>query len=99
MNVTIHSIHFNTDSGLEAFIEEKLQKIERFVNRITDAQVYLKLDHNKGNVRDKIAEIKINLPGKTFFAEERSKAFEDSVELAMEHILKQVKKHKEKIQQ
>src|SRR5438477_1852464 len=98
MNVKIHSIHFDTDVKLDALIKEKLQKAERFVNQIIDAQVFLKLDHNKGNVRDKIAEIKLQLPGKTLYAEERSKSFEESIEFAVDSIVRQVKKHKEKIQ-
>ena len=98
MNVKIHSIHFDTDSKLEALIREKLQKAERFVNQIIDTQVFLKLDHNKGSVRDKIAEIKLQLPGKTLYAEERSKSFEESIEFAVDSIVRQVKKHKEKIQ-
>ena len=99
MNIKIHSIHFNTDERLEQFITDKLQKIERFVNHIIDTQVILKLDHNKGTVKDKIAEIRLQLPGKTLFAEERSKLFEESIELATDSIVRQVKKHKEKIQQ
>ena len=99
MNIKIHSIHFNTDEKLERFIEEKLQKVERFVNSVIDAQVILKLDHNKGNLRDKIAEIRLQLPGKILYAEERSKSFEESIELAGDSIVRQVKKHKEKIQQ
>ena len=99
MNVKIHSIHFNTDVKLENMINEKLKKVERFVNKIIEAEVYLKLDHNKSNVKDKIAEIRIKLPGKTLFAEERSMLFEESVELASDSIVRQVKKHKEKIQQ
>ena len=99
MNIKIHSIHFNTDDKLEQYITDKLQKIERFVNRIIDAQVILKLDHNKSNVKDKIAEIRLQVPGKTLFAEERSKQFEESIELATDSIVRQVKKHKEKIQQ
>ena len=97
MNVKIHSIHFDTDVKLESFIEKKLSKVETFVTRIIDAQVILKLDHNNGSVKDKIAEIRIKIPGKTIFAEERSKQFEESVELAADAIVRQVKKHKEKI--
>jgi len=99
MNIKIHSIHFNADDKLEQFITDKLEKIERFVNQIIDAQVILKLDHNKGGVRDKIAEIRLQVPGKTLFAEESSKLFEESVELAADSIVRQLKKHKEKIQQ
>ena len=40
MKLKIHSIHFDTDIKLEKFIQEKLNKVERFVNRIIDAEVY-----------------------------------------------------------
>ena len=69
------------------------------IKLVGNAQVILKLDHNKGTVRDKIAEIRLQLPGKTLYAEERSKMFEESVELAMDSMVRQVKKHKEKIQE
>ncbi|MEO6166870.1 MAG: HPF/RaiA family ribosome-associated protein [Chitinophagales bacterium] len=97
MNVKIHSIHFDTDEKLESFIQKKLLKVDSIVNHIIDAQVILKLDHNNGTVKDKIAEIRIQIPGKTMFAEERSRLFEESVELAADAIVRQVKKHKEKM--
>jgi len=99
MNVKIHSIHFDADVKLEQFIQDKLNKLERYVNKIIDAEVFLKLDRNHSTVRDKIAEIKIKLPGKTLYAEERTMLFEESVELASDAIVRQVKKHKEKIRQ
>ncbi len=97
MNVKIHSIHFNTDEKLENFIQKKLQKVNAIITHIIDAQVILKLDHNNGTIKDKIAEIRIQIPGKTVFAEERSRLFEESVELASDSIIRQLKKHKEKL--
>lgn len=96
MNVKIHSIHFDTDEKLERFIHKKLKKVDSIITHIVDAQVTLKLDHNNGAIKDKIAEIKIRIPGKTLFAEERSRLFEESVELATDSIVRQVKKHKDK---
>lgn len=96
MNVKIHSIHFDTDEKLESFIHKKLKKVDSIITHIVDAQVTLKLDHNNGTIKDKIAEIKISIPGKTLFAEERSRLFEESVELATDSIVRQVKKHKDK---
>lgn len=96
MNVKIHSIHFDTDEKLESFIHKKLKKVDSIITHIVDAQVTLKLDHNNGAIKDKIAEIKIRIPGKTLFAEERSRLFEESVELATDSIVRQVKKHKDK---
>ena len=97
MNVKIHSIHFDTDEKLESFILKKLQKVEAFGSRIIDVQVFLKLDHNGGSVKDKIAEIRLQLPGKIIFAEESSKQFEESIELATDSIIRQIKKYREKI--
>lgn len=97
MNVKIHAIHFNADEKLENFIRKKMQKVDSIITHIIDAQVTLKLDHNNGAVKDKIAEIKVQLPGKTLFAEESSKLFEESVELAADSIVRQAKRHKEKI--
>ncbi|MBA2423356.1 MAG: ribosome-associated translation inhibitor RaiA [Chitinophagales bacterium] len=97
MNIKIHSIHFNADRKLEDFIQKKLEKVEKITTRIIDVQVMLKLDHNSANLKDKIVEIRLQIPGKTIFAEERSKIFEESVELASASIIRQVKKHKEKI--
>ncbi len=98
MNIKIHSIHFDADQKLLDFINKKLTKIEGFFDRITGTEIYLKLDGGSQNIRDKVAEIRVSLPGKVLFSESRSKVFEESVDAAIESMLKQVKRHKEKIQ-
>ncbi len=97
MEVKIHAIHFHADQKLVSFIHEKISKIDHFFDKITGTEVYLKLESNNSNVKDKVAEIKVTLPGKVLYSEERSKVFEESFEGAFESILKQVKKHKERI--
>ncbi|GDX48647.1 MAG: ribosome hibernation-promoting factor, HPF/YfiA family [Bacteroidota bacterium] len=97
MEVKIHAIHFHADQKLVSFIQEKLSKIEHFFDKITGTEVYLKLENNSSSVKDKVAEIKVMLPGKVLYSEERSKAFEESFDSAFNSILKQVKKHKEKL--
>ena len=95
MNIKIHSIHFDADTKLLEFINKKVSRIENFFDKIIGTEVYLKLEGNN-TVHDKIAEIKVSIPGKVLFSEERSKVFEESVDSAMESILKQIKRHKEK---
>jgi len=97
MNIKIHSIHFDADQKLLDFISERVSKIENFFDRIIGTEVYLKLDARGQQVSDKIAEIKMSLPGKVLYSEERSKVFESSVDAACESILKQVKRHKDKL--
>ena len=47
-------------------------------------------------LKNKITEIKIHVPGKELFAKKESKSFEESTDLCVEALRKQVKKHKEK---
>ncbi len=97
MEVKIHAIHFHADQKLVSFIQERISKVDQFFDKITGTEVFLKLESNGSNVKDKVAEIKVTLPGKVLFSEERSKVFEESFDTALNSILKQVKKHKEKI--
>jgi len=97
MDVKIHAIHFHADQRLENFIREKIGKIEQFFDHITGTEVYLKLENNGSQIKDKVAEIKVSMPGKVIYSAERSKLFEESFDTALTGIMKQVKRHKEKL--
>jgi putative sigma-54 modulation protein len=96
MNANIHPVGFSADEKLASFIHQKLAKLETVYDSIINADVYLKLDSHE-QVRDKVVEIKLNVPGTTLFASETAKTFEESTDLAMESIKRQVSKRKEKI--
>ena len=49
------------------------------------------------NKENKIAELKLLVPGKTLIAKKQCKTFEEATDLAAEAIRKQVKKHKGKV--
>jgi putative sigma-54 modulation protein len=55
----------------------------------------LKLDSHQ-QVKDKTAEVKLNVPGLTLFASETAKNFEAATDLAVESLRRQLKKYKEK---
>ncbi|MDY3979306.1 MAG: ribosome-associated translation inhibitor RaiA [Tidjanibacter sp.] len=95
MNVKIQSVKFDADKKLIEFVETKMAKLGRFIERATKAEVVLKLDKDpeQGN---KVATIKIDVPTETLVAEYRSKSFEESVDGAIDAIKKQIDKHKEK---
>lgn len=96
MEVQVHSIHFTADQKLIDFINEKVSKLELFFDNIIACEVYLKLDKTQG-VENKIAEVKLLIPGKTLIAKKQCKTFEEATDLASEALRKQVKKHKEKV--
>lgn len=95
MNVQVHSIRFDADSKLINFIQSKVNKLDVFYDEITSTDVYLRLDknHQDGN---KVAEIKMNIPGKELFAKRQCKSFEEATDLAVEALRKQIKRSKGK---
>ena len=94
MNVQIQAVKFDADRKLIEFVEAKMAKLDRFIERATGADVILKLDkdNEKGN---KVAIIRIEVPGDDL-AEARSKSFEESVDNAIDALKKQIEKHKER---
>lgn len=96
MKLQIHSIHFDADVKLTEFIQKKTNKLETFFDKIIDGEVFLKVENDDARA-NKIAEIKLNLPGTQLFASEKAKSFEVAVDEAVEALRRQVKKHKEKM--
>ncbi len=95
MKININSVHFSTDKKLEQFIEKKVNKVVERTNDVTGVDVILKLENTKDK-ENKIAEIKIDAKGKDFFSKKQADSFEESVDLAVDALKKQIDKHKEK---
>lgn len=96
MKVKVQSIHFNADQKLLQFVSEKVDKLTQFFDDIIDSEVFLRID-KANTTENKIAEIRINTPGKTMFAKEQCKTFEEATDSAVEAMRKQMTKHKEKL--
>lgn len=92
----MHSIRFTADEKLLSFIQKKTDKLDKFFDRIIDAEVFMRLDKDN-NMENKIIEIKLNIPKNQMFVKERAKSFEEASDLAVEALKKQILKHKEKI--
>ncbi|MCC7223260.1 MAG: ribosome-associated translation inhibitor RaiA [Chitinophagales bacterium] len=97
MNVLIHAHEFSASEQLSDFIHQKAAKLQQWFDHIVDVEIYLSLDHKSGQVRDKIAKIKVNVPGHQAIAGETRLHFEDAIEAAMDMIKKQLVRHKEKM--
>ena len=96
MNVNIQTVHFDADSKLTEHIEEKCAKILQFHSKVTKVDVYLKLDNVVHKLKDKIAEIKVLVPGHEFFVKQSSKSFEESFDGALDSMINQIKRQKDK---
>ncbi len=96
MNVMIQTVRFDADEKLVNYINQKLQRLKVFHDRIVKVDVFLKLDNVVHNIKDKIAEIRVHVPRHDFFAKTTSKSFEESFDSAFDSLLIQIKKKKEK---
>jgi len=95
MKVKIQTLHFNADKNLESFIHEKMNKLITRHQDIVLAEVTLRL--NKAQTMDnKVAEIKLEVPGNNLFAKKKSKTFEEATDTAVEALHRQLKKYKDK---
>lgn len=96
MDIKVHSVHFKADQKLINFVNEKVVKLQLFFDHIIAGEVYLRLDKNSEK-ENKIAEVKLLMPGKELFAKKQCKSFEEAADLAVEALRSQVRKHKGKI--
>lgn len=96
MRVNINSVHFKTDKKLDNFINDKLEKLRSLHDGILGSEVTLKLENNESQ-ENKIAEIKLMIPGNDIFASKQSRSFEEAFDSALEALRKQLNKRKEKL--
>lgn len=97
MNVNIQTVHFDADQKLINYVHQKLEKLSQFHDRIINVDVFLKLDNVVHNIKDKIAEIRVRVPRSEFFVKSTSKSFEASFDEALESMVNQIKRKKEKL--
>ena len=97
MKVQIQAKQFSAGQHLIDFIEKKLAKLEQFFDRIIDTEVFLSLEGGGATVKEKVVKIKVNLPGNQMIATERSKLFEEAIDLSVSSLSRQLKRHKEKL--
>ena len=95
MTVQIQSIHFDADKKLIDFTQEKVNKLEVFYDKILRSEVALKIDKSD-HAENKVAEIRVYIPGNDLFVKKQCKSFEEAVDLCVDALRKQITKHKEK---
>lgn len=95
MKIRVQSIHFDADTKLLAFVQEKVDKLVHFYDQIISGEVFLRLD-KANDTQNKIVQIKLLLPGNDIIAKEQCKTFEEATDLCVDSLSRQIKKHKEK---
>ncbi len=95
MNIQIHSVKFDADKKLLDFVSGKVNKLKQYSDDIVSAEVYLRLDNDQEK-ENKLAEVKLEYPGGPLFAKKQSKSFEESIDLVIDALKKQITKQKDR---
>ena len=95
MNLNIDSIHFKADSKLLDYIKDRAEKLDKFYDKAIDLNIKLKLENN-GQVKDKIVEYVMNVPGDKLFVSTVDKTFEAAADMGIDSLKRQLKRFKDK---
>ncbi|HYG52018.1 MAG TPA: ribosome-associated translation inhibitor RaiA [Flavobacteriales bacterium] len=96
MNVQFQSVHFSADKKLVSFAQEKVTKLNTMHDKIISSEVILRLENSDAK-DNKVAEIKLNIPGKELFAKRQCTTFEEAVDLSVDALKNQIAKYKGKL--
>ncbi len=96
MKVHAQSVNFNADGKLINFIQNRLDKLDLFYDRVISSDVYLKVENTSAK-ENKIVEIKLNVPKDKLVVKKQCKSFEEAVDSACSSLERKLKKCKEKM--
>ena len=96
MEIRIQSIHFDATEQLENFIQKKIEKLNRYCDDILAAEVTLKVLKPETS-QNKEAGIKLLVTrAEDIFSSKIADTFEEAVDLALDALVRQLQKNKEK---
>ncbi len=96
MKVHVQYVNFNADASLIDFVEKKLNSLDKYYDKIVDAEVFLKVQQTSEK-ENKVVDIKLNIPGNDLIVKKQCKTFEEGVMLVVDSLKRQLVKEKEKI--
>ena len=96
MKVNVHAVNFNVDGKLVGFIQERMDRLEKYYDKVVSADVFLKVEKTSEK-ENKIVEIKMLVPGDEFMVKKQCKTFEEALEQSAETLERLLTKRKEKV--
>lgn len=95
MKVNAQSINFNANVKLISFLQNRLDKLEVFYDKVISSDVYLKVENTSAK-ENKVVEIKLNVPKDMFIVKKQCKSFEEAVDSACNSLERKLIKRKQK---
>ena len=96
MKVNVHAVNFNVDEKLVGFIQERVDKLEKYYDKVVSSDVFLKVEKTSEK-ENKVVEVKIHVPGDDFMVKKQYRTFEEALEVSAESLERLLVKRKEKV--
>ncbi|MGI9550849.1 MAG: ribosome hibernation-promoting factor, HPF/YfiA family [Aurantibacter sp.] len=96
MKVNAQSVNFNADDKLIDFVQNRLDKLEIFYDKIISSDVYMKVE-NTSSKENKIVEIRVHVPKDKLIVKKQCKSFEEAVDSACSSLERSLVKKKQKL--
>lgn len=94
MKISVQSMGLTPHAPLEDHIENKLNKLDNYYDKIVDVKVFLKVE-NKSDKENKTVELVLAVPGEDIVVKKTTSSFEQSLDLCTEVAKKLLIKKKE----
>ncbi len=89
---------FQVSQPMQNLIQEKVDKLTNYFDRIIAVDVFLKDGVQRHNHKeDRQVEFQVEVPGQTFFAEDSSDSFEKSIANSYDKVERQLRKYKDQL--
>ena len=92
MQINITGHHVDITPALRAYVEEKLERLERHCDNITNAHVILEIEKDRQK-----AEATINVSRGRVYADSENENMYAAIDSLVDKLDRQIKKHKEKL--
>ena len=93
INVHIQSLQFDASEALQEFAKKKIDRLARFDDTISKAEITLRLDKSDAT-HGKIAAIRLFVPGYDHYAEKGATTFEEAIDDAIDALKRQIDRAK-----
>lgn len=92
MQINITGRQLDITPALKSYVENKIQRIEKYFDHVTNVHVILEVDKQRHN-----AEATIHVTGGDIYADAQAEDMYAAIDALTDKLIRQVQKHKEKV--
>lgn len=98
MQVSIFTRNMEVNPRMREYVEQKVEKLDRYLPLIEDARVDLKVENTRSAAHSQIAQLTVWVPGTILRAEERTGDMFASIDAVLDKMYRQIARYKGKRQ-